>query len=137
VSCLGFDQSRPGADGFGPWYGFKQCSISKYLNDIDSAESLFLEKANFLTSSHAYIVKTSDTTPFEYMRNKLNKNQWIVDQELKTLNSHMGLEEKVNELLKRDLFFPKVKMKGFLFEMYSFWELWIIRHHIERNESIQ
>jgi len=137
VSCLGFDQSHPGVDGFGPWYGFKQCSILKYVNDIDLAESIFLEKAHFLTSSHAYIVKKSDTTPFEYMRNKLNKNQWIVDQGLKTMDSHMGLEEKISELLKKDLFFPKKKMKGFLFDIYSFWESWIIRHHIERNESLK
>jgi len=54
------------------------------------------------------------------MRNKLNKNQWIVDQGLETLDAHMGLEKKVNELLKRGLFFPKVKMKGFLFEIYFF-----------------
>ena len=135
VSCLGFDQPGPGVDGFGPWYGFKQCSISKYLNDIDYAESLFLEKANFLTSSHGYIVKKTDTTPFRYMRNKLNNNQWIVDQGLKTLDSHMDNEEKVNALLKRDLFFPKMKMKGFLLDIYYFWESWIIRHHIEQNES--
>ena len=137
VSCLGFDQPGPGVDGFGPWYGFKQCSISKYLNDIDYAESLFLEKANFLTSSHGYIVKKSDTTPFRYMRNKLHKNQWIVDQGLKTLDSHMNNEEKVSALLKRDLFFPKMKMKGFLLDIYYFWESWIIRHHIERNESLK
>ena len=137
VSCLGFDQPRPGVNGFGPWYGFEHCSISKYFHDIDHAESLFLKKADYLTSSHAYIVKKPDITPFEYMRNKLNKNQQIVDQGLKTLDFHMELKEKVNELLKRDLFFPKVKMKRFLFDIYSFWESWIIRHHIEQNESLK
>jgi len=78
-----------------------------------------------------------ETSAFRYMRYKLNKSQWIVDQGLKTLDSHMNNEEKVSALLKRDLFFPKMKMKGFLLDIYYFWESWIIRHHIERNESLK
>ena len=49
----------------------------------------------------------------------------------------MNNEEKVNELLKKDLFFPKMKMQGFLYDIYCFWELWIIRHHIERNKFME
>ncbi len=136
VSCLGFDQPAPGVDGFGPWYGFKQCSIEQYIKDIDHAESIFLEKSNFLTSSHAHIVKNPDTGPFKYMRNKIIKNQQIVDQALKTLDPHLSIEEKVYELLKNDLFFPKSKMKGFLHELYALWESHTIKHHVERSETL-
>ncbi len=137
VSCLGFDQPKPGVDGFGPWYGFKQCSISKYLEDIDYVESIFIEKAHFLTSSHAYIANKSDTAPFDYMRDKIHKNQQTVDKALKPFDSQMNPEDKVNKLLAMDLFFPKSKMNNFLFDIYNFWEAWMIRHHIERSKTIK
>lgn len=132
ISCLGFDKQSPEANGFGPWYGFEQCSITQYIKDIEEAESLFLQKADFLTSSHGYIIEKPDTTPFKYMKRKLEKNQGIVDQALNELDSNLAIDEIVNELLKQDLFFPKAKMKGFLFDIYMFWESWIIRHHIKQ-----
>jgi glyoxylase-like metal-dependent hydrolase (beta-lactamase superfamily II) len=133
ISCLGFDRMEPGRDGFGPWYGFKQCSIKQYLEDITHAESIFLEKAKFLTSSHAYIVKNPDTIPFEYMREKIRNNQEIVDQELNALKLVLNFEEKIEKLLKMDLFFPKRKMKGVLSEIYYFWEKNFIEKHVQRS----
>lgn len=130
ISCLGFDKQTPETNGFGPWYGFEQCSISQYARDIKDAESLYLKKADFLTSSHGYIIEKPDATPFTYMKRKLEKNQGIVDQALNELDSNLAVDEIVYELLKQDLFFPKAKMKGFLFDIYSFWESWMIRHHI-------
>ena len=134
ISCLGFDKSRPDRDNFGPWYGFNQCSIKQYFEDINKAESIFLKKAKFLTSSHAYIVKNPDTTPFEYMREKIRKNQERVDQGLKTLKPDMNLDEKINRLLEMDLLFPKHKMKGFLGEIYNFWERGFIEKHVQRSK---
>jgi glyoxylase-like metal-dependent hydrolase (beta-lactamase superfamily II) len=133
VSCIGFDMPAPGKDGFGPWYGFKQCSISTYLNDIDYAESIYLENADFLTSSHAYVAKNPDTSPFDYMRSKISRNQIKVDQALRTMAPHIEVEEKVKRLLEMDLFFPKYKIKGFLFDIYTFWESWMIKHHMRRS----
>lgn len=133
ISCLGFDKQNPEANGFGPWYGFEQCSIAQYIKDIEDAGSLFLQKADFLTSSHGYVIGKSDNTPFEYMNQKLEKNQWIVDQALNKLGSNLAVEEEVNKLLKQDLFFPKAKMKGFLFDIYTFWESWMIRHHLDQK----
>jgi len=138
ISCLGFDKPKPEIDGFGPWYGFKEASISQYIEDINQAESIFLNYAKFLTSSHSYIVKNPDTTPFEYMRTKINENQKKVDNALKISNhSKLSEDEVVNQLLKMDIFFPKKKLKDFLFEIYSLWESWIIRKHIQRSNHFK
>ena len=133
ISCLGFDQSEPGADGFGPWYGFEECSIEQYLDDIDKAENIFLEKAKFLTSSHAYIVKNPDKTPFEYMRNKIKENQKLIGTAILNSKLSSNLEEDVNILLEQDLFFKKRKMKGFMRKIYTLWEFWIIKKHLQRS----
>ena len=134
ISCLGFDQRKPGDDGFGPWYGFAECSINQYLKDIDLTESIFLERADFLTSSHSYIVKSPDITPFTYMREKIGSNQTIVDQAIMSIKSSNKSEITIDDLLELDIFFPKKKMKGFLLEIYNYWESGIISKHIERSK---
>ncbi len=137
ISCLGFDQSELGDEGFGPWYGFKECSIELYLNDIDRAEIIFLEGAEFLTSSHSYIVKHPDKTPFEYMRRKIRENQKRIDMAIANLKLSPNFEEKVEKILKQDLFFPKKKMKGALKRIYTLWENWIIIKHLQRSKLLQ
>ncbi|MFX0019356.1 MAG: MBL fold metallo-hydrolase [Promethearchaeota archaeon] len=137
ISCLGFDQPEPGVDGFGPWYGFDECSIEQYLKDIDLAEYIFLEQADLLTSSHSYIVKNPDSTPFNYIRNKIQKNQTIVDQAILSLKSINRFKINLANLLELDLFFPKKKMKGFLLEIYNYWESGIIRKHLERSKYLK
>jgi glyoxylase-like metal-dependent hydrolase (beta-lactamase superfamily II) len=134
LSCLGFDQRGPGMDGFGPWYGFRESSIVQYLKDIDHAESLYREKADILTSAHAHIVRDPDTDVFNYMRKKIHSRQKTVDQALQALSPQLGIEDKVSKLLEIDLFFPKHRIIGFLKDIYTFWESWIIRHHVERSE---
>jgi len=136
ISCLGFDQPNPGADGFGPWYGFDECSIEQYLKDIDLAEDIFLEQADLLTSSHSYIVKNPDSTPFNYIRGKIRKNQTIVDQAILALKISEISEETLESLLELDLFFPKKKMKGFLLEIYNYWESGILRKHLEKSKLL-
>ncbi len=133
ISCLGFDKNRPEKDGFGPWYGFKECSIDQYLIDIEQAESIFLEQANFLTSSHSYIVKNPDIAPFIYMRGKIAKNQELVDNAIKSHNLKSKSIDTINYLLSLDIFYPKRKMEGYLLEIYNFWESGIIRKHVERS----
>ncbi|MFW9821004.1 MAG: MBL fold metallo-hydrolase [Candidatus Thorarchaeota archaeon] len=137
ISCLGFDQSRPDDDGFGPWYGFEECSIDQYIKDIDLAELIFLEKTDLLTSSHSYIVKNPDKTPFTYMRDKIAKNQDLVDQAIITLKPSDPPEISIEDLLKLDLFFPKRKMSGFMLEIYNFWESGIIGKHMERSKYLK
>ncbi|MBY9014487.1 MAG: MBL fold metallo-hydrolase [Candidatus Lokiarchaeota archaeon] len=136
ISCLGFDKVSPDKDGFGPWYGFKECSIEQYLIDITQAELIFLERANFLTSSHSYIVKSPDKAPFIYMREKIAKNQNLVDNAIKSHNLTNKSMDTINYLLNLDIFFPKRKMEGYLLEIYNFWESGIIRKHIERSEYL-
>ena len=136
ISCLGFDKSRPEKDGFGPWYGFKECSIEQYLVDITKAELIFLERANFLTSSHSYIVKNPDKAPFIYMSEKIAKNQELVDNAIKAHNLTNKSMETINYLLNLDIFFPKRKMEGYLLKIYNFWESGIIRKHVERSENL-
>jgi glyoxylase-like metal-dependent hydrolase (beta-lactamase superfamily II) len=133
ISCLGFDKPEPRIEGFGPWYGFRDASISQYIEDINMAEKVFIQKARFLTSSHSYIVKNPDVHPFEYMRTKIKTNQDKVDNALNLPHLQEKSENKlIKELLKMDLFFPKKKLKGVVFEIYRFWESWIIRKHIKR-----
>lgn len=135
ISCLGFDRPKPEIDGFGPWYGFNECLISQYLKDIDLAEYIFLNQAKFLTSSHSYVVISPDTTPFEYMRNKIEKNQKIVDQAISSIKTSKNSTFSMEDLLKLDLFFPKSKMKGYILEIYNYWESEIISKHIERSKN--
>ena len=138
ISCLGFDQLKPEIEGFGPWYGFKQCSIAQYMEDINKAESIFLKSAKILTSSHSYVVNNPDTLPFEYMRKKIRNNQKKVNKAVKSLNlSNKTENELVNQLLKMDIFFPKKRMKGIMLEIYRFWESWIIRKHIQQSENFK
>ena len=133
ISCLGFDQTEPGVNGFGPWYGFKECSIDQYIKDIDLAETIFLERAEFLTSSHSYVVRNPDTIPFSYMREKIKKNQTIIDQGIASLKANGRSKLDMTDLLELDLFFPKKKMEGFLEKIYNFWEYGIISKHIEKD----
>ncbi|MFX0034754.1 MAG: MBL fold metallo-hydrolase [Candidatus Hermodarchaeota archaeon] len=135
ISCLGFDKPKPEIDGFGPWYGFKQASIEQYIEDINLAESIFLNDAKYLTSSHSYIVKNPDIYPFEYMRTKIEENQQKVNKALSILGFlNISEDDAVSQLLKMDIFFPKRKLKGFLLEIYTLWESWIIRKQIQRSE---
>ncbi len=137
ISCMGFDQPEPGVEGFGPWYGFRECSIDRYLEDIDRVEIIFLEGAKYLTSSHSYIIKHPDKTPFEYMRRKIKENQKIIDVTVVNLKLGPDFEEKVKKLLKKDLFFPKKKMKGFLKKIYNHWEYWIIVQHLQKSKLLR
>ncbi len=131
ISCLGFDQPMPGKDGFGPWYGFRSCSIPQYLKDIDYAESFYLNYAETLTSSHSYIVKLPDTTPFKYMRQKIYANHKKVLDALNELNlPNEDNEIPIGQLQDMDIFFPKKKMKGFPLDVYLLWEYWIIKKHL-------
>jgi glyoxylase-like metal-dependent hydrolase (beta-lactamase superfamily II) len=136
VSCLGFDQSKPDMDGFGPWYGFRECSITQYIKDIDMAEMIY-RNIEYLTSSHSYIAKNPDMRPFEYMRRKIKENQQKVDIGLMNIKSTPNFEEKVKILLKLDIFFPKKKMRGFLREIYTHWESWIITKHLQQSKLLK
>ncbi len=132
ISCLGFDKPNPEKEGFGPWYGFRECSIPQNLKDIDYAESFFLNYAETLTSSHSYVVKLPDITPFKYMRQKIQSNHKRVCDAIDKLKISSEDEEiPIQPLLDMDLFFPKKKMKGFLLNIYALWEYWIIKKHLE------
>lgn len=135
ISCLGFDLLTPNADGFGPWYGFEECSIDQYLKDIELTEKIFTEKAEFLSSSHSYVVKRPDITPFDYMRQKITSNQRIVDEAILSLKQN-DLPIDMKHLLDLDIFFPKKKMDDFRKEIWGFWETGIIKKHLERSKYI-
>ncbi|NHJ23238.1 MAG: MBL fold metallo-hydrolase [Candidatus Lokiarchaeota archaeon] len=134
ISCLGYDLMSPESKGFGPWYGFEECSIDQYIDDIKLVESMFLEKADLLTSSHSNIIKNPDITPFSYMLKRIVENQKIVDQAILELKLKTISDENLNELLKIDLFFPKKKMNGFMLEIYTLWESIIIGKHMEKSK---
>lgn len=131
ISSLGFDQPEPEVDGFGPWYGNKKCSLEQYQKDIDKAEELFMEEAEFLTSSQGYIVEKGDKKPFDYMRRKIKEKQQLINESLLTLNLSTDFEDCVELLLDQDLFFNKRKMKGLLRIVHTSWENWIIRNHLQ------
>ena len=135
ISCLGFDKPNQDTEGFGPWYGFKETSIAQYLKDINRAEEIFLQRVKYLTSSHSYIVKNPDLHPFAYMRKKIKNNQEKVDKALIDVNCTQTSENiAVSLLLDMDLFFPKSRLEGVVYEVYRFWESWIIRKHVQRSE---
>ncbi len=131
ISSLGFDKPDPETDGFGPWYGNKKCSLEQYHEDIDKAEELFMEEAEFLTSSQGYIVEKDDKSPFDYMRRKIKEKQEKINESILTLNLSTDFEDCVELLLGEDLFFNKRKMKGLLRIVHTSWENWIIRNHLQ------
>ena len=133
ISCLGFDLLTSSSDGFGPWYGFEECSIDQYMKDIELTERIFTEKAEFLSSSHSYVVRDSDLTPFEYMRKKIVNNQRVVDEAILALKQKDLPIDMIN-LLNLDVFFPKKKMNDFRKEIWGFWEAGIIKKHLEKSK---
>ena len=72
-------------------------------------------------------------TPFIYMREKIEKNQSIIDQAIVSLKLKNKSEVSLKDFLDMDLFFPKKKMDKFRYDLYSFWESGIISKHIERS----
>ncbi len=134
ITSLGFDGAEGGTGGFGPRYGYKQCSIRQYLRDIELAEEIFNERADVLTSSHGRTARRPDSAPFAYMRGKIQAGQEKVEEAVRSLRpAPQSDEETVLELLKMDLFFPQKKDGGFFMEMYNFWEYWMIRNHLKRG----
>jgi len=53
------------------------------------------------------------------------------------LNIVQKSEVEIRNILELDLFFPKRKMKGFMLEIYKYWESGIIRKHIERSKYLK
>jgi hypothetical protein len=135
LSCLGFDKQSHETDGFGPWYGFKQCDLQQYIKDITYSKNFFQEKCKLLTTSHSYLIKSKDLTPFTYMLGKIKENHQKIKINLENLNNKsLFLDNKeviIKRLLEKDIFFPKKNMKAFLKKIYSLWEYWIIRHHLD------
>ena len=71
------------------------------------------------------------------MRNKIKQNQEKVDQAIKSLKITDQDEININELLELDLFFPKKKLKGFILDLYRYWESVIIIKHLQRSKLIR
>ncbi|MDX1797815.1 MAG: hypothetical protein R3255_04125, partial [Candidatus Lokiarchaeia archaeon] len=63
--------------------------------------------------------------------------QDLVDQAIISLKSADTSEISIKDLLELDLFFPKKKMKGFMLEIYNFWESGIISKHMERSKYLK
>ena len=72
------------------------------------------------------------------IKNKIEENQEKVDNALNSLNPEAeSLEEAVNKILEMDVFFPKRKMKGYILEIYKYWEGNIILKHIQRSKNFE
>ena len=71
------------------------------------------------------------------MRRKIKENQQKVDKALINLRKTPNFEEKIKKLLKKDIFFPKRKMKGFIRKIYGVWEYWIITKHLQRSKILK
>ena len=70
------------------------------------------------------------------MRDKIQSNQDKIETILNSLNPfNLSEDEVVKKLLKKDLFFPKKKLKGVVFDIFRFWESWIIRKHLSRSKN--
>ena len=130
ISCLGFDLQKPGDDQFGPWYGFEECSIELYKEDIDKAEKIFLNSSDILTSSHSYIVRKKNREPFDYIRRKIIQNQKKIMNAVQDYNEKGSNMDLIEYLLSLDLIYPKSKMKDPLRTIFRFWESWIIKNHV-------
>ncbi|MHA1767511.1 MAG: MBL fold metallo-hydrolase [Promethearchaeota archaeon] len=131
ISCLGFDKQFPEDDQFGPWYGFEECSLELYEKDIDTAEKIFLNSADILTSSHSYVVRKKNKEPFNYMRKKIMKNRNKIEEAIKEYYKNGIKSDLVEYLLSLDLIYPKHKMDDPLSSIFRFWESWMIRNHLK------
>ncbi|TFF90235.1 MAG: MBL fold metallo-hydrolase, partial [Promethearchaeota archaeon] len=101
ISCLGFDKKSPELDGFGPWYGFKQCSIRQYIKDIQKVRDIFHKKCKLLTSSHSYLVEENDNNPFEYMLQKIKERHMKIQKSLMNLNNFSLRKQNLGYLTNR------------------------------------
>jgi glyoxylase-like metal-dependent hydrolase (beta-lactamase superfamily II) len=135
ISCLGFDIQKPGDDQFGPWYGFEECSLELYNENIDTVEKIFLNSSDILTSSHSYVVREKNSKTFDYMRRKIKQNHE------KIMNAVLEYKKKgldgdlIEYLLSLDLIYPKYKMKEPLRSTFRFWESWIIKNHLNSKTN--
>ena len=59
-----------------------------------------------------------------------------MDQAIITLNESNKFHPDIDSFLELDLFFPKKRMKGFLREIYNYWETGFIIKHIERSKYL-
>ena len=71
------------------------------------------------------------------MREKIEKNQIIIDQAIVSLKLENKSEVSLEVFLNLDLFFPKKKMDKFRYEIYNYWESGIISKHIERSKYLK
>ena len=131
ISCLGFDLQKPGGDQFGPWYGFEECSLKLYYENIDTVEKIFLNSSDILTSSHSYVVREKNCEPFDYMRRKIMQNQKNILNAVQDYNEKGLNGDLIDYLLSLDLIYPKNKMKEQLRSTFRFWESWIIKNHLK------
>lgn len=128
VSCLGLDRRFPGdARRFGPWYGFANCELAQYREDIQAVEALHATlDAVVLTSSHGLVYRDLTGAPFAYLRDKIREKEAAI---VKAFRGQRTLA--IDDLLARDVIFRKRKMESPLREVYRHWEAWILRHQFE------
>ena len=153
ISCLGYDLRHPyhsdrpddpNNSGFGPWYGFPDCSLSQYWADIFKIEEKFEELIQkdlytpILTSSHAHVIRGRATEVFDYLRQKIMANHEKIRAKVQDVNLldcqpeeiEKNDEKILQKLLQEDIIFPKRKMHGWLRELYTFWEYWHLKLHL-------
>lgn len=135
ISCLGFDIQKLGDDRFGPWYGFEECSLELYKENIDTAEKIFLNSSDILTSSHSYVVRKKNTEPFDYMHRKIMQNQKKIMSAVQDYNEKGKNGDLIYYLLSLNLIFPKSMMEDPLRSIFRFWESWIIKNHLNSKTN--
>jgi len=138
MSCLGYDLRSPDDKGFGPWYGFPDCSLPEYWKNIADMEQKFLIECQdpILTTSHATVLTEKTAFPFTYMREKIISTH----QKIRDISKTHGLEttnevEWVKAMIPHDPLFPKKKMRPWLKDIYGLWETWHLKHHFPYIEE--
>lgn len=115
-----------GIDRFGPWYGWRECSLADLVESILRLRSM---KVDLLVTSHGGIVTGDMTQAWDRCLSHLLKRELLVEQGLSR-----GVSEK--DMVERGIYFGdksrvKEPMRSFLY----MWDTAMLDHHLQILES--
>ncbi len=117
-----------GIEEFGPWYGFKYCDITQYLNSIDLAKQLFKNGDFILLSSHGAPIFDPETLVFEQTRAKF-------EESIQKLRYYLEIDgPDLSQLVGKGIYYKRevlAKMDEKVRELYHFWEALSIQNLLD------
>lgn len=118
-----------GLDSFGPWYGFKYCSISDYRKSISLLRDMYRGGNYILAGSH------NEPVPPEKGAEMIDRiDEKINTNERRLLNYiSKNREFSLDDILLTGLYYSRSsmeKMNDLVRTLYRFWEYYALKNHL-------